>query len=141
MGMLEVDAPGKVVVGGVADTIKIPNITAGVGLLFFDQAKKVGTGSVIVLPPVVQKIMKDMLGKMEEKGATAGSLSAKLAGGADFLQSSMGSRISQSVMDACGQMGIKVSGKDLGGKEKRTLITVLASGETKVVSVSGEKKI
>lgn len=142
MSVIQVDRPGKVVVGTSSDVIKFINITAGIGFFLYDNTNKIGAGCHIVLQPLIRRHIVDMATIIKEKSGKKGQFSAKIAGGAEFLSKTLAARkLAPHVVNTCKQLGIRITGHDLGGNEKRTITASLATGETKVCTSTGEKNI
>ena len=139
--IIEIKNPGEMLHGGSNDTIRISNITAGVGIVLLDPVHRLGAAAYIVLPNFAKKQISDMLTLLRQNGSQENGIWAKIAGGAGFMSVDMGKRISESVMDACAQLNIPIKGKDIGGKEKRKLTVSLRTGDVRVSSIDGEKRI
>jgi chemotaxis receptor (MCP) glutamine deamidase CheD len=139
--VIEIRTPGEMLHGGSDHTIRISNITAGVGIVLLDPLHRLGAGAYIILPNLAKRQISDMLTLLRQNGSQGNGIWAKIAGGAGFMSVDMGKRISESVMDACAQLNIPIKGKDIGGKEKRELTVVLRTGDVRVSSIDGEKRI
>ncbi len=139
--VIEIRNPGEILHGGSDDTIRISNITAGIGIVLLDPLHRLGAGAYIILPNFAKKQISDMLKLLGQNGSPGKTIWAKIAGGAGFMSMDMGTRISESVIDACAQLNIPVKGKDIGGKEKRVLTVALRTGDVRVSSIDGEKRI
>lgn len=72
-----------------------------------------------------------LIDALEEAGAQAGSLSAKLAGGSEMIafnsqERSIGDRNVEAVRTVLDELGIQVIGEDVGGDEGRTVELTLS---------------
>ena len=142
MSVIQLDRPGKIVVGTASDVIKFINITAGIGFFLYDNANKVGAGCHIVLKPLIYKLIADMVTLLKKNSRRPVHLTAKIAGGAKFISRTTALKnLAPAVVNTCKQVGIRIIGHDLGGSEKRTIIASLATGETKVRTPNNEIRI
>jgi chemotaxis protein CheD len=143
------------------DTIRTLGLGSCVGIVIYDEQKKVAGLAHILLPdsnaarqePVNQAKYADtavpvLVDKLERMGARKFAMKAKLAGGAEMFKLSGGSELLrigprnvEASLAALESMRIPVVAKDVGGNVGRTIEFFPVTSELKIRKVNKEEMI
>lgn len=89
--------------------------------------------------------LDEMLGEMFERGADAGNLEAKLAGGSSMLDISVGEAVGQRNVDAAHQVldaaDVQLVAAETGGNDGRSVSFSPANGEVTINRVDSEVEV
>jgi chemotaxis protein CheD len=143
------------------DTIRTTGLGSCVGVILYDESKKIAGMAHVMLPDSsLIKTASTNLGKYADtavntlydmlikKGATAKSLKAKLAGGAQMFQFSSGSEMMrigprnvESVKVHLNHLGVQLIASDVGGSSGRTIEFNPESSQLTIRTVNKGTKI
>lgn len=129
-----------------------------VGVCLYDQIKKIGGMSHVMLPSHRKSSVSKMkyadtaipmlVDDLEEQGADQRRLIAKIVGGATMFDVGEGSLMGEigrnninKVKEVLGGMNIQIISEDIGGDYGRTIDFYMESGDVKIKSMTGDEKI
>lgn len=153
LGQVRFGAPGE------QGVLAIYGLGSCVGLSLFDPNTGVGALGHIVLPggegvdlpetpaKFANRAIPWMVRRLEDMGARVNRLEAKMAGGANMFSAngvtnifSIGERNAAVARQLLGEMGIKVAGCDIGGRQGRSVFFQPADGVF-LVRTLGQKRV
>lgn len=147
-------AEAKIATNG--ELLTTSGIGSCLGIAIYDDRNEIGGLVHIMLPEADESVeidskyadtgIESLVRDIEESGADRSNLRAKVAGGSDMLSfesntESIGSRNIEAVREKLDELGIPLSGEDVGGDHGRSLEFDPATGSLRVTSAKQQNHL